>query len=98
MTSNGSVRKKTTRQPKASTTTPPMAGPATAPTPTMVMNSPMARPFSLAGKAAMMMAMPVPWVMADPTPCRTREGNIISNAGDRPDNTAPVPSTTIPTM
>ena len=98
MASSGRVRKNTTRQPKASTTKPPMAGPATAPTPTMVMNSPIARPFSLAGKAAVMMAMPVPWVMADPTPCNTRDGNIISKAGESPDRTAPAANTTIPVM
>ena len=96
--SNGRVRKKTTRQPKASTTSPPIAGPAMAPTPTMVMNMPIARPFSLLGKTAVMMAMPVPWVIAAPTPCKTREGNIISNDGERPDRIAPAARTTVPMM
>ena len=98
MISTGTVRKNTARQPKESTTKPPMAGPVTAPTPTVVMIKPIARPFSLAGKAAVMMAIPVPWVMAAPTPCRMREGNSISNVGDIPDIAAPKTITNVPAM
>ena len=65
---SGMFRKNTARQWMKSTTNPPMAGPATAPTPTVVIRSPMARPRSLGGNTEVIIAMPVPWVMAAPTP------------------------------
>ena len=40
------------------------------PAPTTVIEEPRACPRSLAGKAVTAMAMPVPWVMLPPTPCR----------------------------
>ena len=71
-TTIGAVAKNTARQPNASTRNPPRAGPATAPVPTMVIIRPMALPRSPGGNAPMMIAMPVPWVMAAPAPCKIR--------------------------
>ena len=71
-TTIGIVAKNTARQPNASTSKPPNAGPATAPVPTMVMIRPIALPRSLGGNAPMTIAIPVPWVMAAPVPCSRR--------------------------
>ena len=68
MATMGTEAKNTERHPKASTKKPPNAGPATAPVPTIVMIKPMALPRSLGGNAPIMIAMPVPWVMAAPVP------------------------------
>ena len=69
----GMLTKNTDRQPNKSTRKPPKAGPTMAPVPTTDMVRPMALPRSLAGKAAAIIAMPVPWVMAAPAPCKIRE-------------------------
>ena len=64
----GTLKKNTQRQSRAFTKNPPKAGPATAPVPTTVMIRPSALPLSWEGNMAVMMAMPVPWVIAAPTP------------------------------
>ena len=92
----GTVAKNTARQPKASTRNPPRAGPATAPVPTMVMIRPMALPRSAGGNVAMMMAMPVPWVMAAPVPCRMREKISTASSVDVPAEIEPAMITTEP--
>ena len=75
-----------------------MAGPATAPTPTVVISIPMARPRSLEGNTEVMMAMPVPWVMAAPTPWNMRASSRIARLGDIPAPAAPNIIMTLPRM
>ena len=94
----GTVAKKTERHPKASTRKPPIAGPATAPVPTMVMMRPMALPRSLGGKAPIMMAMPVPWVMAAPVPMTMRAVINTPRSTDVPAMIEPTITTTDPMM
>ena len=81
--------KKTYGQSKASTSKPPMAGPTTNPAPTTVMIRPIALPLSLGGKTDMTMAMPMPWVMAAPTPWRSRERISIIRVEEDPASPAP---------
>ena len=94
----GTVAKNTERQPKASTKKPPMAGPATAPVPTIVMIRPIALPRSFGGKAPIMMAMPVPWVMAAPVPWTIREMISIPRSVEVPAATEPAIVTAEPMM
>jgi len=56
------------RQAKLPTTNPPITGPAIAPTPTTVVNIPMALPRSSAGNVLVTIAMLVAWTMAVPMP------------------------------
>ena len=60
--------KNTHRQPSAPTRRPPNAGPATPPVPTMLRCKPSALPRSAPGNAEIIMAIPVPCVIAAPTP------------------------------
>ena len=92
----GTVAKKTARQPKASTRKPPVAGPATAPAPTIVIIMPMALPRSVGGKAAMTMAMPVPCVMAAPAPCTMRARMSRPRSAARPAHREPMISVSDP--
>ena len=92
----GMFRKNTARQCMKSTTAPPMAGPATAPTPTVVISNPMARPRSVGGKTDVIIAMPVPWVMAAPTPCRMRASSSVARLGASPAPAAPIIRMTLP--
>ena len=94
----GTVAKNTERHPKASTRNPPIAGPATAPVPTMVMIRPMALPRSLGGNAPIMMAMPVPWVMAAPLPCTMRDTMSTPRSVEVPAAMQPAMVTTEPMM
>ena len=60
--------RKTACQPQMLTRIPPSAGPMIAPKPTTLRFDPRAFPRSLSGKADMIMATALPWIMADPTP------------------------------
>ena len=93
---SGMVRKNTARQCTRSTMNPPMDGPATAPTPTVVISSPMARPRSLEGNTEVIIAIPVPCVMAEPTPCNVRASSIQVRLGDNPAPAAPAIIMTVP--
>ena len=73
----------------ASTRNPPTAGPAMAPVPTIVIIKPMALPRSFAGKAAMTIAMPVPWVMAAPQPWNILAAIKIVKLEEEPATAAP---------
>ena len=64
----GTLTKNTARQSKAATSNPPTAGPAIAPLPTTLMWVPSALPRSAPLKADMTVAIPLPWIIADPTP------------------------------
>ena len=65
----GRAAKKTERQPKLLTSSPPTMGPLMEPVPMIVMYMPMALPLSLSGKASVTIAMLLPWIAAAPAPC-----------------------------
>ena len=61
---------------------------------TMLRCAPNAFPRSLSGKTEMIMAMPVPWIMAEPTPCSTLAPisvSMLPAAAARPDATTKIP-------
>ena len=64
----------------------------------MVMIRPIDLPRSLAGKAPIMMAMPVPWVIAAPVPCTMRARISTSNWVAVPAAIAPATVTKDPMM
>ena len=88
--------RKTERQSKASTSTPPMGGPVTAPSATTVDMSPSARPRSWGGKAATEIAMLRPCTAAAPTAWMARAPNSQGRLGAAAASAAPPPSSRKP--
>ena len=67
----GTWIRNTKRQLRLSTRKPASAGPAMAPRPTVLSPAPRALPRSCSGKMEVIRAIPLPWIMAAPTACRT---------------------------
>ena len=87
----GTLIKNTHCQPSQATRKPPMAGPAMAPSPTMLRWVPRALPRSESGNAAIIMPMPQPCTMPAPMPCNTRIAISAPRVGE---NVAPREPTT----
>ena len=96
-TPNGTRVQKIARQSIRSSRTPPSAGPAIAPAPTVETISPSPVPRFDGGNAAVMIAAPFAIVIAEPTACRTRVPISSSNDPDIADNPVATVSTMNPT-
>ena len=87
-TPTGMLAKKTERHPSSLTSTPPIIGPVIEPVPMIAVYIPTALPRSRAGNASRIMAMPLAWIPAAPTPWSIfgcdKQGQGRRRAGERP--------------
>ncbi len=94
----GMLTKKMARQPSDEIRTPPITGPLTIPTETVVPIQPSALPRSFTGKASTRMAAPRARMSTDPMACTTRNPISQETSGAIPQSADPRVNTTMPAM